>query len=114
MFPISKDCFQCPFLFPIYFFLFTILFMFSICVFYFQSHTDVSNLFFCFQSTYYRFQVIGSGVRKLLFSNECFVLDEFFSDTVQFMPRKFAIWVESILSSLQTSFHDWPIINNTS
>ena len=46
MFPISKDHLLCRFLFQS-----TFYFMFSIYVFCFQSHNDVSNISLCFQST---------------------------------------------------------------
>ena len=47
IFPISKDCFQCPFLFLIYFLCFQSAF------FCFKSHNDVSNVLFCFQSYFH-------------------------------------------------------------
>ena len=80
MFPISKDHLLCRFLFQS-----TFYFMFSIYVFCFQSHNDVSNPILMFpiyivsktysKSSYYRFQ---STLFSMYVSNQHIALDSLF------------------------------------
>ena len=76
MFPISKDHLLCRFLFQS-----TFYFMFSIYVFCFQSHNDVSNERLCFQSNFYVFNLFlcfQSTLFSMYVSNQHIALDSLF------------------------------------